>query len=247
MNAPNTRQTASSDHGEGSALRTARFLWVLDNGHARSTSGKRSPVRDDGSQLLEYEFTRDVVARIIAKLGPLGLRHHLLVPELNEDVPVSERARRANQLRSELPKIYLSVHANAHEDKGRYPDGWTPAHGIETWCFGPKGEALGLASAFQRHLIASLNWRDRGVRYHERSRQSAAVLRKTTMPAILTENGFYTHREECGRLMSSAAREQIAQAHVDAMLEVEELGLGALQAYHSVFRITPTGERVALR
>ena len=38
------------------------------------------------------------------------------------------------------------------------------------------------------------------------------VLRNTNMPAVLTENGFYTNKEECALLMKSEIRQKIADA-----------------------------------
>ena len=41
---------------------------ILENGHGSQTPGKRSPIWGDGSQLLEWEFNRDIVRRIAAML-----------------------------------------------------------------------------------------------------------------------------------------------------------------------------------
>ena len=37
---------------------------ILDAGHGKETPGKRSPILEDGSQLLEWEFNRDICNRI---------------------------------------------------------------------------------------------------------------------------------------------------------------------------------------
>ena len=42
---------------------------ILDNGHGNNTPGKRSPKWEDGTQLFEYEFNRDIVKRISAMLA----------------------------------------------------------------------------------------------------------------------------------------------------------------------------------
>ena len=44
------------------------------------------------------------------------------------------------------------------------------------------------------------------------------------MPAIITENGFYTNREQCEYLLDPDVRERIAGAHVEAITEIEEMG-----------------------
>lgn len=70
---------------------------ILDNGHGKETAGKRSPVWGDGSQLFEWEFNRDIVRRIAAKLDDLAIGYEILTPETN-DVSLAERCRRANEI-----------------------------------------------------------------------------------------------------------------------------------------------------
>ncbi len=45
---------------------------ILDAGHGVDCAGKRSPIWGDGSQLLEWEFNRDIVRRIAAMLKSGG-------------------------------------------------------------------------------------------------------------------------------------------------------------------------------
>ena len=47
----------------------------------------------------------------------------------------------------------------------------------------------------------------------------------TRMTAVLTENGFYNNKKEALNLMKEEVRQQIADAHVAAILEIEENGL----------------------
>ena len=68
---------------------------ILDNGHGNTTPGKRSPVWKDGTQLFEWEFTRDVVRRISRKLDVLSIDNTIIVPEI-DDVSLSERVERTN-------------------------------------------------------------------------------------------------------------------------------------------------------
>ena len=50
--------------GGGKPYENVNFHVLLDNGHAKSTAGKCSPVFPDGSRFYEWEFNRDVVKRI---------------------------------------------------------------------------------------------------------------------------------------------------------------------------------------
>lgn len=89
------------------------MIILLDNGHGYNTEGKRSPIWGDGTQLLEYEFNRDVVRRIKTKLDLFGIENVVLVPE-SYDVSLGERCRRANSIYdNRKDAILISIHANA--------------------------------------------------------------------------------------------------------------------------------------
>jgi N-acetylmuramoyl-L-alanine amidase len=201
-----------------------RFLWCLDNGHGSLQAGKRSPVFDDGeTQLFEYEFNRDIVKRMIEKLDAAGVKYFNVVPEVEVGSFLRERVDRANKKKSDLPKLYVSIHANAAstaEDSD-----WTADHikGIETWHYHNSSKGKKLAAVFQRHLIEHTGMNSRGLK--SRSSSQFYVLRATRMTSVLTENGFYNNKQEALELMKDEVRQQIADAHVAAILEVEKNGI----------------------
>lgn len=202
----------------------ARYLWCLDNGHGKLTKGKRSPIFDDGeTRLFEYEFNRDIVRRIVGKLDEIGVKYFVTVPEIDVDNFLEERVARANAKRSILPKIFVSVHSNAAP--ARSANSWASAsiRGIETWHFHGSKKGQKIAGVFQKHLLAQTGWKNR----HLKSRPSNQffVLRKTRMPAILTENGFYNNETQAKDLMKDSVRQKIADAHIAAILELEEKGI----------------------
>ena len=45
------------------------MIIILDNGHGQETPGKRSPKWSDGTQLLEWEWTRRLVKAIYNQLA----------------------------------------------------------------------------------------------------------------------------------------------------------------------------------
>lgn len=208
-----------------------RFLWCLDNGHGSLQSGKRSPFFEGGGQLLEWSFNRDIVRRIVEKLDPLGVQFINIVPEDDVDAFLAERVSRANEIESPLglPKIFVSIHANAM-GVGGWDDRF---EGLETWYHPNSADGAHIASVFQTALVRALpNWRDRGLKHHQSgSGKIFYVLRNTNMPAILTENGYYTHPQEAARLMTDDVRQQIADAHVAAILEIEQNGYENFPAY----------------
>ncbi len=198
-----------------------RFLWCLDNGHGRFTRGKRSPVFMDGRQFLEYEFNRDIVKKIIEKLEQKGVQYFNVVPEVDIDNFLSGRVDRANDKKSDLPKLYVSIHANAASAESINHWSTSGAKGIETWFF--KGSRRGekLAGIFQKHLIKKTGFKNRNLK----ATTKLFVLRKTKMTSVLTENGFFNNKEEAKMLMLDNVRQKIADAHVNAILEVEKNGL----------------------
>lgn len=206
-----------------------KFLWCLDNGHGRLQAGKRSPVWSDGTQLEEWKFNRDIVRRMMKRLDKIGIQYYNVVPEDDVDSFLAERVDRANAKDSPLglPKIYLSIHANASVPE---------ATGVECWYYSGSDTSQKLASVFQRHIMNALNketykWKDRGIRTYIPAGKNFYVLRKTAMPAVLTENGFYTNEAESRQLLDPRVQDVIADAHVAAMLEVEMQGYENIEIY----------------
>ncbi|MCP3932284.1 MAG: N-acetylmuramoyl-L-alanine amidase [Bacteroidetes bacterium] len=203
-----------------------RYLWCLDNGHGKETSGKRSPLfewDEEEIRFFEYEFNRDVVKRIIKKLEEIGVQYYEVVPEVEVGDFLEERVDRANAKKSDLPKIFVSVHSNAAP--ARNSNSWGPdsTSGIETWYYHNSKKGRAIAGVFQKFLIEKTDWKNRHLK--SRPQRQFYVLRKTRMPAVLTENGFYNNKFQVKKLMSDTIRQKIADAHVEAILEIEKNGI----------------------
>lgn len=192
----------------------SRFTWILDNGHGINTQGKRSLRLPDGRQFFEYRFNREIVSNMIFLLDRKGYNSYQLVPE-EKDIPLTTRIERANWLALHKPCVLVSVHSNAYGDGKKF----TVPRGIETFYAESSPGSRMLAEFFQDNLVQSLGWRDRGAKT-----ASFAILQKTNMPAILTETGFYSNREQLEYLLDPDYRIMIAEAHVEAIEEIEEMG-----------------------
>jgi N-acetylmuramoyl-L-alanine amidase len=220
-----TNTTDPDSPKETTPTHTPRYLWILDNGHGQKTKGKRSPKWEDGKQVLEYELNRGVVKKIIESLEAKGVQYHNLVPEENVGNILKTRVARANALKvtSDLPPVYISIHSNAGpEDQ---PGNWSSAKGIETWYYRTSLDGRKIAKIFQKNLISKTKWSNRGVR----TGMAFYVLKYTSMPAILTENGFFNHQIEGRKLLKEETRQLIADAHVNAIIEIEKYGFKGFQ------------------
>ena len=184
---PDTPPDHETSKDEPTPVHTPRYLWILDNGHGKKTKGKRSPKWDDGKQVLEYELNRGIVKKIIESLEKNGVKYHNLVPEENVGNILKTRVARANALKvkSDFPPVYVSIHSNAGPDD--QPGNWSSAEGIETWYYRTSLDGRKISKIFQKHLISKTGWVNRGVR----TGMSFYVIKYTSMPAILTENGFF--------------------------------------------------------
>jgi N-acetylmuramoyl-L-alanine amidase len=179
---------------------------ILDAGHGYNTPGKRSPVWSDGTQLFEWEFTRDIVSRISEGLEKQHIPSIILAKEAI-DLPLTLRVARANSIYAEDHKSFLlSVHANAGGGKG-----W------EIWTSPGKTEADKIATIFYQNakmILSDFVIRNDFTDGDPDKENKFYILAKTHCPAILTENLFYDNEAECRFLMSDNGRERIAQLHI---------------------------------
>lgn len=185
---------------------------ILDNGHGKETKGKRSPVWPDGSQLLEWEFNRDVVCRLSEMLLRSGIPYEVLVPEMS-DVPLSERCRRANEIydREAGNCILLSIHGNAGGGTG-----W------EAYTTRGETKADGLASLLYDEAereFAREGWRIRkDFADGDADKESDFyILKHTKAQAVLTENFFMDNERDCRLMLSAEGRDRIARVHFNAI------------------------------
>lgn len=201
----------------------ARYMWCLDPGHGKNTPGKRSPVLADGKRFFEYEFNRDILSRITAQLDDLGIRYFITVPEVEVGNFLETRVQRANGLSTALPKLFVSIHANAGPARSINDFTTDEVRGIETWYYHRSTKGRKMAAIFQNKLIAATGFKNRRLR--SRVTGQFYVLRATRMPAVLTENGFFNNRFEVLELQKNEVRQAIADAHVAAIREIERDGL----------------------
>lgn len=206
------------------SVKAKSFVVLLDNGHARSTPGKRSPKWEDGTRFYEYEFSRDIVKRISEKLKALNIRYEIITPEVDYDVPLTTRAKRANAFCDKYGKdncLFISVHANAAGSN----DKWLNGRGWSVWTTVGKTQSDTYATIFYKEAEKLLPQYGMTLRKNSANgdydfESNFTVIYKTKCPAILTENLFQDNKTDCKFLMSDKGRDVIAQIHVNAIKEI---------------------------
>ena len=186
---------------------------ILDNGHAKSTPGKSSP---DG-RLREYQYTREIVAGIVEELTKLGITSIRLVPEIDKDIPLSERVKRANKIYQESGKkaILISVHCNAAGNGSQ----WMNAQG---WSVFIAPNASNNSKRLANCLYDSAEQENLKMRKPMPNQkywvQSLAICRDTNCPAVLTENLFQDNKSDMEFLLSKEGRKSIIDLHVNGII-----------------------------
>lgn len=186
---------------------------ILDNGHGIETPGKRSPVWADKTQLFEWEFNRDMVARIVLKCYRAGIRAVKLVPETS-DVSLAERCKRANMWydRCNGECVVLSIHANA--------GGGT---GFEVFTSPGETKADEIATALIEQLqqdFPEIKIRKDLADGDPDKEANFYILKHTKAPAILAENLFMDSEQDCRLLLTEDFRERLADSYVEFLKKI---------------------------
>jgi N-acetylmuramoyl-L-alanine amidase len=197
----------------------------LDPGHGGKDTGNHVGWH------YEKTYTLALAAEVRNQLKQAGF-NVIMTRTKDTYVDLPLRPALANQRGADL---FVSLHFNAT------PTGKNEVEGPQTYCITPVGasstdaqgegsnhgptpanrveqKSLLLAYQIQKSLVRNLAAEDRGVR-----RARFAVLRDTTMPAVLIEGGYMTHPVEGRKIFSDAYRRQMAQAIVKGILACQKL------------------------
>lgn len=173
---------------------------ILDNGHGKETPGKRSPNWEQGV-LYEWEYTRRLVHAIQTKLIALNIPSYKLVLEPS-DVPLSERARRVNEMCKNQRCILISVHLNAGGGTG-----W------EVWSTTSKNNSDHLADCFCGEFSKIFpKEKLRGAK-----EENYTLLYKSNCPCVITENFFMDYKKDYNLLNTVEGFNKIVDLHVKAI------------------------------
>jgi len=106
--------------------------------------------------------------------------------------------------------VYISIHSDANSNGKE----WNQASGIGTYVYG-KGSKASNDLAKYMHQELSCNFY--GIAKDRKIKKCAFyVVRNTSMPAVLLELGFHTHKQEVKRLMTDDWKQRVVKSVVDA-------------------------------
>ena len=222
--------------------RFTNLIVCLDPGHAVSTPGKRSPYSackaEPALDFYEYKFNREICDLLHDMLIKQGIDVFITTDENRDgdiDVSLTTRATRAwNKIKASGKKgIFISVHANAN-GKG---SAWDKAKGWSAYttkgqnisdqladCFYDEAEKLFDRNKLKIRTDKSDNDRDWEENFTVifKMEQFSTKNGKPTVPAVLTENFFYSNAGDCYYLCSDQGKEDIVKLHFQAILNFAE-------------------------
>lgn len=176
------------------------MLICIDPGHGGQDGGAKGPTgarEKDINLLAGHELKQDLLAA----------KQHIVLTRLTDIyVSLSARADIANWAGA---GYFVSLHCNSAKDPS--------AKGIEVYHY-PKAspKAKELAADVQKRLVATTGLADRGVKS-----ANFAVLRLTSMPAILVEMAFISNPEEEALLLKEDWRRKVVHEIAAALLAAQ--------------------------
>ena len=228
---------------------------VIDAGHGGHDPGAQA------NGLNEAELTLDVAARLGRLLQKQPGVEVVMTRDTDVFVPLEERTAIANR---EGADLFLSIHANASRNpKARGVETYflnfannPEAEAVAARENSTSGRAMhslpdivkaialnnkidesrDFAEIVQRSMVRKLGTRNKQLRDLGVKQAPFVVLIGASMPSVLAEISFVTHRQEGVLLKSTAYRQQIAEALFDAVIKYQEalkkpkaavIGLGA--------------------
>lgn len=188
-------QTPSSSNGE--------VLIVIDPGHGGSDPGAIG-YKDGKEDARESNITLDISKKLDANLKSAGIKT-VMTRTTDEFIGLAERAEFANERNATL---FVCVHINSATVES--------AHGSSVYYYTSDNDAktkekFGITSKEFAQLIQNEILKSAG-RYDRKIQNGSnlAVLRRTTMPAVLVECAFISNDEERELMKTDGFRQKLA-------------------------------------
>lgn len=189
------------------------YIICLDNGHGINCPGKCSPDK----KLKEFEYTREIVSMLEAKLKENGYKVFIVTPE-QTDISLKTRCQRINKVCKENGNnaISISIHCNAAGADGNW-------HNASGWSvFVSKNSSQNskeLAKLLYDEATAMNLKGNRSVPVEHYWIQDLAMCRDTICPAVLTENLFQDNKEDVKFLLTEKGKQTIVDIHYNGIVK----------------------------
>ena len=194
------------------------FKIAIDAGHGLKTAGKRIPKALDPNQTREWTLNDRIADKVEALLQDYDGYQLLRADDTTgkKDVSLSARVKAANSFDAD---IYLSLHHNAGIKGGK--GGGIVAYIAKT----ASAESEQWQKALYDELIAATGLK--GNRASPLVKKNFAVVKNTTMPAVLLELGFMDSATDVPVILSEAYADQAAGAIVRVLVSRGKLTVKA--------------------
>lgn len=207
----------------------SKYLVAIDAGHGMHTAGKRTVkmskdlyidgklVRKKGLTIRENEWNRSVSEYLSAALKRCGIDTMFTADMTgNTDIPLNSRAKKANKYGAD---ILISNHYNAIGNCNTWQSRVKGLLVLRTKNASSKSIKLGKLAV--KHLEKDIDYEySYGLmRDVDMSGFTLAILRQTTMPAILIEYGFMDYEKEAKLMLDKKHQEKCAEAVAKAVCE----------------------------
>ena len=206
-----------------------KYLVAIDAGRGINTAGKRSVklssdlyidgvlIRKKGQTIKEYEWNKAVSEYLAAALKRCGINTMYTADMTGKtDIPLNSRANTANKKGAD---ILISNHYNAIGSSQAWQSRVKGLLVLRTKNASSKSIRLGKLAV--KHLEKDINYEySYGLmRDVDMSGFTLAILRQTTMPAILIEYGFMDYWNEAKLMLDKKHQEKCAEAVAKAVCE----------------------------
>ena len=210
------------------------YTIFIDSGHGISTELKQkfSPKLNESmnipkvftseNRFREGRFNREVAKDLVSCLKGLGYDARMLVTEETQDVSLTERVRRVNEVchqKGASKVILVSIHANAYGTGNE----WTTAKGWEVWTSPGQTKSDKLATFLynraQQIVFPGKSMRTDYCDGDPDKESKFYILVHSECPAVLTENFFYTNKCDLQYMTSDVGMHQIVRSHIEGICD----------------------------
>ncbi|MFS0673376.1 N-acetylmuramoyl-L-alanine amidase [Ornithinibacillus sp. 179-J 7C1 HS] len=170
----------------------------LDPGHGGSDPGAQ------GNGLVEKNITLDIALKI---RNIITSRYEGVTVRMSRTSDTTKSlSERTNDANAWGADYYVSIHCNAFNGS---------AEGYEDYIHSNLSDTS--QTARYRDILHEEITRVNGLRNRGKKKANFHVLRETTMPAILTENGFIDNAHDAALMRDNSWRQRVAEGHVNGI------------------------------